>query len=450
MAMRPMVYVWSTPYSGSKKLMLLAIADNAHEDNGMCFPGVETLAEKCGIQVRAAQALITALEKDGEIVVFVGKGTKTAHGWTNLYYMKGYRQSIGLTTPAASTRIEQITPKEVQKTAPLDKTGSKSASNNRGVQNDSSQGVNHSTSQGVNHPASKPLDKPLDKPKEQESPASLLPIDEDTAVPTDSPVGDSLSGDDPVIADAEAVIERAFAADTIEGYCLRCKQTISIQLPQAIMTRSGQPATQGDCPQCGGSVFRMGRTHLHQADEPTSKRFERKPLMEAVRFAFSEPAGPYPAKIGQFLLGKLKRKSKNDEWFAAQPETLITPELAPIQIVAFTLWYGSQDKYKSSFAEQGYVMPTTPSLLRDHWERYLARPQNVHDHWMARAKPILERLLDGEEVRPKEILLGTAVPAAATPKATDAKPYDASTDDTFIDRSNEGLADSAAALLGVS
>lgn len=51
--------------------------------------------------------------------------------------------------------------------------------------------------------------------------------------------------------------------DPIEGYCVRCRERVEIETPQAVWTRKGMPATRGECPLCGGTVFRMGRTELH-------------------------------------------------------------------------------------------------------------------------------------------------------------------------------------------
>lgn len=51
--------------------------------------------------------------------------------------------------------------------------------------------------------------------------------------------------------------------DVLEAYCVRCKQTVEIETPQAVWTRRGMPATRGECPDCGGTVFRMGRTAAH-------------------------------------------------------------------------------------------------------------------------------------------------------------------------------------------
>lgn len=58
--------------------------------------------------------------------------------------------------------------------------------------------------------------------------------------------------------------------EPIQGYCLRCRESIEMEDPRAIFTRRGQPATQGDCPLCGGTVFRMGKTPLHENKERPS------------------------------------------------------------------------------------------------------------------------------------------------------------------------------------
>ncbi|MBI1276746.1 MAG: TIR domain-containing protein [Anaerolineaceae bacterium] len=54
--------------------------------------------------------------------------------------------------------------------------------------------------------------------------------------------------------------------EAIEAYCVRCKETIEIENPRAVWTRRGIPATRGECPDCGGTVFRMGRTALHSGE----------------------------------------------------------------------------------------------------------------------------------------------------------------------------------------
>ena len=53
--------------------------------------------------------------------------------------------------------------------------------------------------------------------------------------------------------------------EAIEAFCVRCKETIEIENPQPVWTRKGIPATRGECPICGGTVFRMGRTDAHSS-----------------------------------------------------------------------------------------------------------------------------------------------------------------------------------------
>lgn len=55
--------------------------------------------------------------------------------------------------------------------------------------------------------------------------------------------------------------------EPLEAYCMRCRDTVEVVDPRAIWTRKGQPSTQGECPICGGLVFRLGKTHLHANKE---------------------------------------------------------------------------------------------------------------------------------------------------------------------------------------
>ena len=52
--------------------------------------------------------------------------------------------------------------------------------------------------------------------------------------------------------------------EPIEAYCVRCRDKVDVEKPQAVWTRKGMPATRGECPICGGTVFRMGKTPAHQ------------------------------------------------------------------------------------------------------------------------------------------------------------------------------------------
>jgi hypothetical protein len=51
--------------------------------------------------------------------------------------------------------------------------------------------------------------------------------------------------------------------ELIEGYCVRCKMTVEMIDPSPVWTRKGMPAVRGECPECGGTVFRMGAIAAH-------------------------------------------------------------------------------------------------------------------------------------------------------------------------------------------
>lgn len=58
--------------------------------------------------------------------------------------------------------------------------------------------------------------------------------------------------------------------EVIEAYCVRCRDTVEMENPQAVWTRRGIPAMRGECPTCGGTVFRMGRTAMHSGERPAA------------------------------------------------------------------------------------------------------------------------------------------------------------------------------------
>jgi len=43
-----------------------------------------------------------------------------------------------------------------------------------------------------------------------------------------------------------------------EAYCVKDKKKVEIKNPEKITMKNGKPATKGTCPECGGSVFRIG------------------------------------------------------------------------------------------------------------------------------------------------------------------------------------------------
>lgn len=55
-----------------------------------------------------------------------------------------------------------------------------------------------------------------------------------------------------------------------EMYCVRCRETVMVDDPTPVWTRKGLPATRATCPQCGSTVFRLGKTALHSKSQRPS------------------------------------------------------------------------------------------------------------------------------------------------------------------------------------
>ena len=70
MSIKAMTTVWDkSEQSGSSLLMLLAIADYAHDDGSNAWPSLSTLARKTRMSRRNAIRTIKKLEKAGELFV---------------------------------------------------------------------------------------------------------------------------------------------------------------------------------------------------------------------------------------------------------------------------------------------------------------------------------------------------------------------------------------------
>ena len=103
--------------------------------------------------------------------------------------------------------------------------------------------------------------------------------------------------------------DELFEVEPVEGYCVRCRQSVELEDPMPVWTRKGMPATRGECPNCGGTVFRMGKTDAHDGDNrptaiqvgPTSRRLKLTPDTVYVNFATPDE------EIAQQLADDLQR-----------------------------------------------------------------------------------------------------------------------------------------------
>jgi hypothetical protein len=97
--------VWQhSKQSGGALVLLLAIADNAHDDGGGAYPSIDTLARKARMTGRNVNILLKALVVDGEIAIDPGAGP---HG------VNVYRVLLpGLATPENISPLKTFHPEK--------------------------------------------------------------------------------------------------------------------------------------------------------------------------------------------------------------------------------------------------------------------------------------------------------------------------------------------------
>jgi hypothetical protein len=105
MSIALMTLAWKSSFQAGKKLVLLALCDNAN-DQGECFPSVSMLVEKCSMSERSVFNHIADLEKDGAIK----RNSRT--GRSTIYQIDPCKfctpeQSL---TPATVAGVQALTP----------------------------------------------------------------------------------------------------------------------------------------------------------------------------------------------------------------------------------------------------------------------------------------------------------------------------------------------------
>lgn len=43
-----------------------------------------------------------------------------------------------------------------------------------------------------------------------------------------------------------------------DGFCFKCRKKVTMKNPKKVTLKNKRAATQGQCPECGTKVFRMG------------------------------------------------------------------------------------------------------------------------------------------------------------------------------------------------
>jgi DNA-directed RNA polymerase subunit RPC12/RpoP len=45
----------------------------------------------------------------------------------------------------------------------------------------------------------------------------------------------------------------------LEGYCVKCRAKKEIKDAKQVTMKNGRPATEGQCPDCGTKIFKIGK-----------------------------------------------------------------------------------------------------------------------------------------------------------------------------------------------
>lgn len=73
-----MTLAWKTDLSSGRKMVLLALCDNAN-DQGECYPSIKAIAVKCSMGERTVQQHIKDMEEDGIVLRVMRKGRSTVY-----------------------------------------------------------------------------------------------------------------------------------------------------------------------------------------------------------------------------------------------------------------------------------------------------------------------------------------------------------------------------------
>jgi hypothetical protein len=76
-----MTEAFKAAVTSTKKLVLLALCDSAN-DQGECYPAMQTLAEKCSLSERATQSAVAELEREGYLRRELRRGRATVYWMT--------------------------------------------------------------------------------------------------------------------------------------------------------------------------------------------------------------------------------------------------------------------------------------------------------------------------------------------------------------------------------
>lgn len=131
MSLRAMTWVWDQPIAPNHKIVLLAIADHAHDDGTNAWPSAERISAMTGYSVRSVRRLIHEMVGAGYLrIEHAGTGRSTSryaiplHG-PDLERAPQYDTEGGQpdTPPSAAVREDTLTPQTGHRRPPRPDTG---------------------------------------------------------------------------------------------------------------------------------------------------------------------------------------------------------------------------------------------------------------------------------------------------------------------------------------
>lgn len=85
----------------------------------------------------------------------------------------------------------------------------------------------------------------------------------------------------------------------MEAYCVKCKTKREMIDPEAVFTDNAVPATRGRCPECGTTMFRMGRTPAHEGMDVPERGAQSRARRSGKLVIVESPAKA--RTVGRFL-----------------------------------------------------------------------------------------------------------------------------------------------------
>jgi len=148
----------------------------------------------------------------------------------------------------------------------------------------------------------------------------------------------------------------------IEGYCLKCREKRIIQEPVAEYSASGSPGTRGTCPVCGGTIYKMGYTPLHEGlprPDPAEKPQQSRKKSAAAKSSKKSKASARKKKGGTRAATASKKNSGSSGGSVRRSGKLVVVE-SPAKARTIGRYLGAGYKVRSSV---GHVRDLLKSRL---------------------------------------------------------------------------------------